>query len=395
MTPNPPPIDLILAADSIRMPLTGIGRYALELARRLPSEPHIGRVRFYGMGRWMQSNQLEAADAHTAAGEPPSTLRSALASNRVAVRAFAALMPWLQRWQLRREGGALFHSPNFFLPPVQGCAVVTVHDLSHHVYPQFHPAARIDYMQRMLPPSMVRADHVITVSQAARQDAITYLGLAPEKVTAIHLGVQPHFRPHNEAELAPVLARLGLKAQGYSLFVGTIEPRKNLDRLLCAYELLPETLRKHYPLVLAGSKGWHSEATHAHMERAAHAGWLRYLRFVSQQDLPALYAGAALFTYPSLYEGFGLPVLEAMASGVPIVTSTVSSLPEVAGHVALSVEPQDTDALAAALTRGLQDTMWRTQASQQGIERAAGFTWQRCAQKTVEVYTQALRLHGR
>ena len=131
------------------------------------------------------------------------------------------------------------------------------------------------------------------------------------------------------------------------------------------------------------------------MERAAHAGWLRYLRFVSQQDLPALYAGAALFAYPSLYEGFGLPVLEAMASGVPIVTSTVSSLPEVAGHVALSVEPQDTDAVAAALTRGLQDTMWRTQASQQGIERASGFTWQRCAQKTVEVYTQALRLHGR
>jgi alpha-1,3-rhamnosyl/mannosyltransferase len=205
------------------------------------------------------------------------------------------------------------------------------------------------------------------------------------------LGADPAFRPHSAAELAPVLARLGLPnllAQGYSLYVGTIEPRKNIDRLLDAYEALPEALRRHCPLVMAGSPGWRSEHTHARMARAASAGWLHYLRYVPQADLPALYAGARLFAYPSLYEGFGLPVLEAMASGTPVVTSNVSSLPEVVGNVALSIPPEDTDALTTALARALQDEPWRTQARAAGLARAATFSWQACVHRTVQVYQQ-------
>ena len=384
-------IDLILGADSISAPLTGIGRYALELAQHLPREPSIGRIRFYGLGRWRDAADLELADTpHPGGGEPPRTLRGTLAANRLAVRAYATLMPLLQGWQLRSEDTALFHSPNFFLPPIRGRAVITVHDLSHHVYPEFHPAARIEYMQRMLPRSVARANHIITVSASARQDIITHLGVAPHRVTSIALGAQPQFRPHSQAELMPTLARLGLAAQGYTLFVGTIEPRKNVDRLLAAYAQLPLALRDRYPLVLAGGKGWHSEATHANMERAAGQGWLRYLHFVSQADLPALYAGAALFAYPSLYEGFGLPVLEAMACGVPVVTSDKSSLPEVVGDAAQCVNPQDTDALTAALSRGLQDQPWRIQARERSLARASTFNWQRCAHQTVQVYKAVL-----
>jgi len=386
------PIDLIFGADSICAPLTGIGRYALELARRLPTVETIARVRFYGLGRWLDAAALEAADAPKNGGVNERTLRSVLAGNPQAVRMFAALMPWVQRWQLRQlqpqspEGCTLFHSPNFFLPPLHTRAVVTVHDLSHHIYPQFHPPARIDYMRRMLPPSLARANHVITVSESARQDAIVHLGLPPEKVTAIALGVSAAMHPRSTDELAPVLARLGLQEQGYTLFVGTIEPRKNVDRLLLAYAMLPEALRSRFPLVLAGSSGWRSQATHTHMERAAQAGWLRYLRFVSQADLPALYAGAALFAYPSLYEGFGLPVLEAMACGTPVLTSHVSSLPEVAGDAAHLIEPQDECALTQALAQGLQDTAWRELARTRGLIRAADFHWQRCVKETVAVY---------
>lgn len=384
----PVAIDLILGADSISAPLTGIGRYAFELARGLPQHPALARVRYFSLGRWVALAPLLQADAATTEQAQARTLRSVLAGNRAAVQAFRLLMPTLQRLRLRSEQGAIYHSPNFFLPPFPGRTVTTVHDLSHHIYPQFHPAARVDYMQRMLPASLQRASHVITVSESARQDLITHFGHPPERITAIPLGANPAFRPHSAAELAPVLARLGLQAQGYSLCVGTIEPRKNIDRLLDAYEALPEALRARYPLVMAGSPGWRSEHTHARMARAASAGWLHYLRYVPQADLPALYAGARLFAYPSLYEGFGLPVLEAMASGVPVVTSNVSSLPEVVGDVALSIPPEDTDALMAALARGLQDDLWRAQAGSAGLERAHQFTWARCIDSTVQVYAQ-------
>lgn len=379
-----PGIQLILGTDSVSAPLTGIGRYTLELARGLAQHPDIARLRFFSLGRWQAMPALLAAETPVDAHRP--SLRSQLAGNRAAVAAFRLLMPQLQRVRLRDQGDAIYHSPNFFLPPFAGRSVTTVHDLSHHIHPEFHPPARIDYMRRMLPDSLARASHVITVSESARQDVITHFGHPPDRVTAIPLGVDPIFRPHSSAQLAPLMSRLDLQAQGYSLYVGTIEPRKNLDRLLDAYESLPQALRTRFPLVMAGSPGWRSEHTHARMARAASAGWLRYLRYVPQADLPALYAGARLFVYPSLYEGFGLPVLEAMASGVPVVTSNVSSLPEVGGNVALGIAPEDTDALAAALEQRLQDEVWQLQAHSAGIERARLFTWTRCVDSAVQVY---------
>ncbi|AVO48662.1 glycosyltransferase family 1 protein [Melaminivora suipulveris] len=377
-------VDLILGADSIAAPLTGVGRYAYELARGLPEHPGIGRMRFFSRGRWLGRESLLGAERVVPDGRPD--LRSTLAASRLAVRAYGVLMPALERLRLRGQSDALFHSPNFFLPPFAGRSVTTVHDLSHHIHPHFHPPARIDYMRRMLPDSLRRATHVITVSESARRDLVTHLGYPPERVTATLLGVNPQFRPREKAELEPVLQRLELKPHSYSLYVGTVEPRKNLDRLLDAYAALPEQLRRHHPLVMAGSPGWNSEHTHARMQQAASAGWLRYLRYVPQADLPALYAGALLFVYPSLYEGFGLPVLEAMASGTPVVTSHASSLPEVAGDAALLFEPHDSAALAEVLARALQDRQWRELARRAGLVRASQFSWARCIQATVQVY---------
>ena len=163
--------------------------------------------------------------------------------------------------------------------------------------------------------------------------------LSEDKVQAIPLGVDQVYHPRPLSEIEDVLAQYGLQAQGYSLFVSTIEPRKNLSNLIAAYSKLPSAMRQRWPLVLVGGKGWNSDEIHAQIEQATAQSWLKYLGYVPQAHLPLLYAGARLFTYPSLYEGFGLPIAEAMASGVPVLTSNCSSMPEVAGTAALLVEP--------------------------------------------------------
>lgn len=179
---------------------------------------------------------------------------------------------------------------------------------------------------------------------------------------------------------------LGLQAGHYALFVGTVEPRKNVERLVQAYGLLPMDLRRACPLVIAGGQGWNSESVHARMARAQDEGWLRYMAFVDQRWLPALYAGARLMAYPSLYEGFGLPIIEAMASGTPVLTSTTSCMPEVADGAARLVDPHDVEAIAHALLECLDDEVWQAGARAQGLQRAARLSWDRCAEETIQVY---------
>jgi alpha-1,3-rhamnosyl/mannosyltransferase len=178
--------------------------------------------------------------------------------------------------------------------------------------------------------------------------------------------------------------------QGYSLYVGTIEPRKNLDVLLDAYALLPQAVRQQWPLILIGYQGWRSEHLHARIAAAASEGWARYLGFVEASELPLFYAGARVFVFPSLYEGFGLPVLEAMASGIPVVCSNASTLPEVAGDAAAMCEPQDVEGLTELINRALQDESWRKLAISKGLLQAAKFSWQRCAKETAAVYQEVL-----
>lgn len=391
-----PAMKVILATDAIVAPLTGIGRYAFELAQRLPEHPLIEQTRFFWFWRWLDRAdlaRLAMANSRSAAApaEPRAGMRSRLAGNRLAVQVYQALTPRLFGWRLRNETNSLFHSPNYFLPPFPGRSVATIHDLSHVCFPQFHPAARVDYLNRALPATLRQADFLITDAESVRLEVMRHFGWPADRIAAVPLGVSQAFRPRAGAELWPVLHRYGLQAGGYTLYVGTIEPRKNLGSLLSAYEALPASVRQRWPLVLAGARGWHSEALHDRIGRAAAAGWVRYLDYVFQDDLPFLYAGARLFAYPSLYEGFGLPPLEAMASGVPVLTSNVASLPEVVGAAALMVEPQDVPAMSAALARGLEDDAWRALAAAIGLERAAALTWANCIDNTVSIYAKVLK----
>ena len=213
-------------------------------------------------------------------------------------------------------------------------------------------------------------------------------GLPEKRVSAVPLACGEEFRPRDSFATGEVLRRHGLTHDGYCLYSGTIEPRKNLHTLISAYEALPDDMRQRWPLVLCGYYGWNSDDVHRRIDRAARAGWLRYLGYVAADELPVLFAGARLFAFPSLYEGFGLPVLEAMASGVPVVCSNSASLPEVVGDAGLMIDAQDVEGLRAALSRALVDEDWREWARSQGLARASGYSWARCAGQTAAVYRQ-------
>jgi alpha-1,3-rhamnosyl/mannosyltransferase len=241
-------------------------------------------------------------------------------------------------------------------------------------------------MRVAIPESIKRAKLIIAISEATRQEVIATFNLPSERVQTVLLGVDAIYQPRSAEIVQPVLDQFGLRYGEFSFFVSTIEPRKNLRNLIAAYGQMPLELRMRYPLVLVGGRGWQSEDIHADIQKASHEGWLKYLGFVEQSCLPMLYAGCRLFTYPSWYEGFGLPIAEAMASGVPVLTANNSSMPEVAAGAALLVDPANVDDIAQQLQQGLTDTSWREQAIARGLQRAAELSWDACVENTVKAY---------
>ncbi len=248
----------------------------------------------------------------------------------------------------------------------------------------------VRYLQKELRATLDRADALITDSEYTRRELSEYFSWPIERIHTVPLASSEEFFPRDYDSLEAPLARHGLVPGGYSLFVGTIEPRKNIETLLNAYARLPLSLRTRWPLILTGYYGWRNDEIHQRLEVARREGWARYLGFVPSEDLPLLFSGARLFAFPSLYEGFGLPVLEAMSSGVPVVCSTSSSLPEVAGNAALMCDALDVEKLTELLQQGLEDEVWRAQAITEGLLHCSAFSWQRCADETLQVYRKVM-----
>ncbi len=376
---------VILNVDAIQPPLTGIGHYALQLARGLRRHPAISDLRFFSAYRWLADPE-QALHANQAL----SRVRNRVPFKTLALHLYSFTRSQLFRWQTRKLDGSVLHTPNYILMPFPGAAVTTVHDLSYLHYPQHHPRERIAFMERQMPRTLAQAAMIITDSDFVRQELIDLLGVAAHRVQTVSLGVEGSFHPRPPAELTPALTRYGLANLPYLLVVATLEPRKNLLHLVEAYSRLPATLRQHHPLAIAGARGWLTGELEQRLEPLERGGQVKRLGYLPQDDLPLLYAGAWAFAFPSLYEGFGLPVLEALASGTPTLTSNRSSLPEVAGDAALLVDPEDVDSLTASLERLLTDDEWRALAVERGLRQASQFSWERCVEETVAVYRRAL-----
>lgn len=384
---------LLLGIDPIRYPLTGIGRYTYELARGMVGNPAFDSCLFFaGTGI-----QTEFPDPHlrgTALNVADATRSAKLVALKsdVVVEIYRTVRRFRQAWTLNSRKDYVYHGPNYYLPPHSGPCVATFHDLSMFRHPEYHPRERVRFMEKEVRRSVDQAHVLLTDSEYTRREVIEFLGFSADRILAVPLAASPEFQPRDEASCRAFLHRVGLEYQGYVLFAGTVEPRKNIVSLLNAFEALPSELRTRYPLVITGYKGWCSKDVHERMERAQQQGWLRYLGFTQDADLPLLFSAARVFAFPSFYEGFGLPVVEAMASAVPVVCSDASSLPEASGGCALMCAPTDVDGLSRSLQRAIEDTGWRESAILSGLVHARSFSWQRTVQGTLDAYRLACKV---
>ena len=291
---------------------------------------------------------------------------------------------------IRQSGVDLCHFTNAQAPLLPGVPfVLTIHDASLFLYSQYHPRTRLLAMRSLLPALARRAAAIITVSQQAKQELAHVLKIAPAKIFVVHEAAPEHFQPVVDPHQRAALRQKYRLPPRFLLHVGTLEPRKNLDRLVRA---LAQVRRYGYPhpLILAGPPGWHMEEFMSRVAAYGMADRVRYLGYVPLVDLPALFSCAELFVYPSLYEGFGLPLVEAMACGTPVLTSNLPTIVEVCGDAAWLVDPYDETALAAGVSDLLADAGRRRDLRQRGLARAAEFSWRRAARETAVVYRRVL-----
>jgi glycosyltransferase involved in cell wall biosynthesis len=357
----------------------GIGRYVRELVTALAKLDSVSQYRLFVAG----AKTLPAAPGANFTWSP--TKISPRWWARVWHRAQIPLPIELFTGRVN-----LFHATDFTLPPTLCRTILTVHDLSFVRVPETTSPTLKHYLDKVVPRSIKRADHILADSQATKDDLIALYNTPSDKVTVLLSGVEPRFRPIDDLNsLERVRVRYALPDRPYILSVGTVQPRKNYVRLVEALGAL-RGQGIDVSLVIVGAPGWLAEPIYETIKKLRLSEFVRFTGFADDADLPALYTGAVCVALPSLYEGFGLPVLEAMACGTPVLTSNVSSLPEVAGDAALLVDPHETQAIADGLMRLITDSALRNQLTARGYQQAARFTWDRSARELQAVYHRLL-----
>ena len=360
---------------------TGIGHYTFELAQAVAA--------------LAPADQFEiVSPAPFAAGtESDQSLPANLRLVSVGTNGWKRRCWWsitLPRY-CARAGLSLFHGTNFELPYWARCpTVLTIHDLSLLLFSETHEKHLVRRARLKLPRLARKATAIITPSQTVKSEVCEHLRIAPDKVFAIPEAARGSFYPASHSEMTAVRERLRVEAD-FILFVGTVEPRKNLLKLVRAFEELDQGSSAHLQLVIAGKPGWLSNDLAAHLARSSIKDRVVFTGHISDDELRALYSSCTVFAYPSLYEGFGLPLIEAMACGAPVVASNVPSVVETVGNVARLVSPHDVHDIAEGIKRLLENVEEREHRSGAGRRHSQNFSWQRTASATLEVYEKVLK----
>ena len=387
-------------------PLTGIGQYTAQVLRALKrlSDGAALDQRAYDVDVFLGNSWRSAQNCIDEAASITKNGRPSLQISPRKLkfwRRFLSKIPGARSYARGRQKAlftlscqvnrpALYHEPNFIAFPFDGPTVVTVHDLSFIRHPETHPAERVRFMNNHIQRSLEDADRIVVVSKFVHEELRDVFGESiAEKARVIPNGVSPDFYPRPIEDSAVFLESVGLEFRSFILSVGTLEPRKNLVALIRAYVHLPDALKERFPLVIAGMKGWHTDQLQKELDRYRHES-IRWLGFVDQSNLPLLYSSARVFVYPSVYEGFGLPVAEAMASGTPVVCSQAAALVEVLGKAGCAVAVDQENAFTRSIQHVLEDDLQAQQMVNAGLLRAAQFSWERSAYGHAQVYGQLI-----
>ncbi|MCP4588746.1 glycosyltransferase family 1 protein [Pseudoalteromonas sp.] len=378
-------------------PLTGIGHYTEQLLRCLLQAPQIddlcgvSPLAFYSQAQ-LEKLLSQSIEDGRESNASPSEKKAVLPWRKVAKRVPYArhvkrlIQSHTAKRQASRFKDHIYWEPNYSLLPLGNPSITTVHDLSHIHYPQYHPAERVRLLEHSLAESIEHSARVIAVSEYTKQDISHYFGINASKIDVVSPAVSDSFRSvYSESDLQLVRKLHGLPER-FILSVATIEPRKNIQGLLQAYSQLPPELRTHVPLVLVGLKGWLTEEVEKLLRPMVESGQVIRLGYVDQEHLPMIYQAATCLAYVSFFEGYGMPIAEAMAAGVPVLTSSRSSMPEVAAGSALLVNPEDIDAISQGLRQIVEDSELCHRMSEQGKVASSMYTWQASTEKLIAAF---------
>lgn len=388
---------LLVNVTSLTPPITGIGRYTHQLLSSLVRDDCIEDIRgFDALGCYNRQgleSLLHNADSPT--GKIDNKISRVKKNLYPLLRTVARKIPGAravrQQMQNRNKqralkgySGFVYWEPNYILQPVDAPSIVTIHDLSHKRYPQYHPEDRLSWLEEGLSDSINNATEVTTVSEFSRTEIQEFYGLKQEAITVIPPAVSPAFRQNYSNEYIESIKKHYDLPSEYILSVGTLEPRKNIVGLVKAYSLLAKNIRQRYPLVLVGCRGW-QHLVDKDFQAMVRRGEVIVPGYVTQEHLPAIYSAASVFAYVSFYEGFGMPVAEAMASGCAVVTSNCASMPEVASGCAELVDPDNIESITAALQRYLEDSEYSKSRALEGRLKSEKFQWEYSAKHLVKL----------
>ena len=370
-------------------PLTGIGHFTLQVQMALLTKENINLMSYKSIDEFLKKS--EKTDTNIASIAPPNynnspikQFKKFLAKFRIFQRIYLKKEFYKYGQRCKRFGTDIYLEPNYFIFWSYKPVVPIIYDLSIIRHPETHTNELVKIFRKKLKKSIYKSNAIITISEFSKNEILDVFKINPEKIFVAPCGASTNFKPRTNIEVKETLDSLGLNYRQFILVVGTFEPRKNLKNICLAYSLLPQELRNKYPLVLCGAKGWGDINLPQNIIDLISKNEIRILDYVSDTMLHELTSSARVSCYISIYEGFGLPVLEAMQSGTPIITSNVSSMPEVAGDAGLLVDPLDTQDILTAISSVLTNDSQMHTMIEKGLEQAKKFSWDRCANSIID-----------